>query len=69
MTQLSELNEYALDRYLRGEAGEEMRRVAQQELWERGQAAAEPMTEEEMVEELKQRGYVVLKPRQDHDGR
>jgi hypothetical protein len=61
MTQLSGLNEYALDGYLRGEHGELMRQVAGQELYERGQRGA-AMTEEEMIAELVSRGYVIYRP-------
>ena len=63
-TQLSNLNRYALDRYLRGEHGELMQRLAEQELYERGQRSAQ-MTEGEMVAELIRRGYVVYKPEED----
>lgn len=63
MGRFARLNEYGLDHYLRGEAGELARREAQQELWERGQRAAE-VSEEEMVSRLKGLGYVVFKGRQ-----
>jgi len=70
MTQLQELNQYALDSYLRGEHGELMGRVAQQEIYERGLAdgSIPNMTEEEMVIKLKSCGYVVFKPRGKRHG-
>lgn len=56
---LQKLNRDALDYYLRGNAGELMRREAEQELYERGRKST---SEQEMVDELKRRGYVVFKP-------
>jgi hypothetical protein len=67
MSHLSRLNDYALDGYLRGEHGELMRREAQQVLYEQGRQDAPQMTEEDMVAELKRRGYVVFKPRGRHE--
>jgi hypothetical protein len=66
MSHLTRLNDCALDGYLRGDYGELLRREAQQVLYNRGREAAQneaEMSEEAMVAELKQRGYVVFKPR------
>ncbi len=59
---MQNLNDYALDYFLRGNGGELARLQAQQELFRRGQESAEK-SEEDVVAELRRRGYVVFKPR------
>lgn len=59
---MQNLNDYALDYFLRGKGGELARLQAQQELFRRGQESVKK-SEEEMVAELQQLGYVVFKPR------
>jgi hypothetical protein len=56
---MDRLNDYALDRYLRGVEGEEMRREAQQELYRRGRRST---SIEEMIARLEVAGYAVLSP-------
>ncbi len=60
---MSRLNRDALDYYLRGEGGELARREAQQELYRRGQAS---ISEQEMIEILRQKGYVVFHESDDN---
>lgn len=62
MSFLSRYNEVALQSYLNGEYGEEMRREAQQVLYERGQESVglSQFSEEDMAKYLRQRGWVVF---------
>ena len=61
MSFLSQLNDVALDGYLRGEHGESMRREAQQVLYERGRQAA-TMSVDDMIKALQEQGYGILSP-------
>ena len=56
---MSQLNDYGLDYYLRGEAGELARREAQQELYRRGHLSS---SVEEMITRLEALGYAMLAP-------
>lgn len=65
MSFLSKYNEYALESYLNGEYGEELRRKAQQVLYERGQKSVglSQFGEDDMIKYLRERGWVVFRRR------
>ncbi len=58
---LENLNQPALDFYLRGEGGALLQMEAQQELYRRGQESVR-MSIDEMIAYLESRGYAVLAP-------